>query len=79
MEPIQQQYYVPHKPTLDTCRSRCQHMSIPLHALLKADPCIEGDVADDKADSSVGLQLNQIAVLQYLFRNRRPHGPPACA
>ena len=40
-------------------------MSTPLHVLLKADPCLEGDVADDKADPSVGLQLNQISVLQY--------------
>ena len=35
--------------------------------LLKADPCLEGDVADDKADPSVCLQLNQISVLQYFF------------
>ena len=33
--------------------------------LLKADPCLEGNVADDKADPSVWLQLNQICVLQY--------------
>ena len=25
-------------------RSRCQHMSTPLHLLLKADPCLEGDI-----------------------------------
>ena len=42
-------------------------MSTPLHMLLKADPCLEGDVADDKADPSVCLQLNQISVLQYFF------------
>ena len=42
-------------------------MSTPLHVLLKADPCLEGDVADDKADPSVCLQLNQISVLQYFF------------
>ena len=35
--------------------------------LLKADPCLEGDVVDDKADPSVCLQLNQIYVLQYFL------------
>ena len=35
--------------------------------LLKADPRLEGDVADDKADPLVCLQLNQISVLQYFF------------
>ena len=42
-------------------------MSTPLHVLLKGDPRLEGDVADDKADPSVCLQLNQIFVLQYFF------------
>ena len=42
-------------------------MSTPLHVLLKDDPSIEGDVADDKADPSVCLQVNQISVLQYFF------------
>ena len=27
-----------------------QQISTPLHVLLKSDPCLEGDVADDKAD-----------------------------
>ena len=40
-------------------------MSTPLHVLQKADPRLEGDVADDKADPLVCLQLNQISVLQY--------------
>ena len=35
--------------------------------LLKADPCLENDVADDKADPSVCLQLNQISC--NIFRN----------
>ena len=35
--------------------------------LLKADPRLEDDVADDKADPSVCLQLNQISVLQYFL------------
>ena len=35
--------------------------------LLKADPRLEDDVADDKADPLVCLQLNQISVLQYFF------------
>ena len=37
----------------------------PLHMLLKADPSLEGDVADDKADPSVCHQLGQVSVLQY--------------
>ena len=40
-------------------------MSTRLHVLLKADLRLEGDVADDKADPFVCLQLNQISVLQY--------------
>ena len=40
-------------------------MSTPLHVLLKADPRFEGDLADDKADPSVCLQLNKLIVLQY--------------
>ena len=66
-DPIQQQHDFPHKPALDTCRSRFQQMSTPLHVLLKADPRLEGDVADDKADPLVYLQLNQISVLQYFL------------
>ena len=42
-------------------------MSTPLKVLLKADPRLEGDVADDKADPSVCQQLNKISVLQYFF------------
>ena len=42
-------------------------MSTPLHVLLKADPCLKGDVADDKADPSVCLKLNQISVWQYFL------------
>ena len=42
-------------------------MSTPLYVLLKADPCLEGDVADGKADPSVCLQFNQISVLQYFL------------
>ena len=42
-------------------------MSTPLHVLLKADPRLEGHVADDKADPSVCLQLNRISVLQYFL------------
>ena len=33
--------------------------------LLKAGPCLEGDVADGKADRSVCLQLGQVSVLKY--------------
>ena len=35
--------------------------------LLKADPHLEGDVADDKADPLVCLQLNQKSVSQYFL------------
>ena len=42
-------------------------MSAPLHVLLKADPRLEDDVADDKVDPLVCLQLNQISVLQYFL------------
>ena len=42
-------------------------MSTPLHGLPKADACLEGDVADDKAAPLVCLQLHQISVLQYFF------------
>ena len=40
----------------------------PIHVLLKDDPCLEGDVADDKADPSAGHQLGQVYVLQYFWR-----------
>ena len=66
-DPNQQQHDFPHKPALDTCRSSCQQMSNPIHVLLKADPCLEDDVADDKAEPLVCLQLNKISVLQYFF------------
>jgi hypothetical protein len=42
-------------------------MRTPLYLLLKADPRLEGDVADDKADPLVGVQLHQISVLQYFL------------
>ena len=42
-------------------------MSNSLHVLLKTDPRLEGDVADDKADPLACLQLNQISVLQYFL------------
>ena len=51
-------------------------MSTLIHVLLKADRRLEDDVADDKADPSVGLKLNQISVLQYFFRNGWLHGLP---
>ena len=40
-------------------------MSTPLHVLLKADPSLEGDVADDTADPYACHQLGQVSVLQY--------------
>ena len=42
-------------------------MSTPLHVLLKSDPRLKGDVADDKADPLVCLDFNQISVLQYFL------------
>ena len=39
-------------------------MSIPIHVHLKADPSLEGNVADDKADPSAFHQLGQVSVLQ---------------
>ena len=63
-DPIKQHPDFPHKPALDTCRSRCQQMTTPLEVLLKEDPCLKGDVSDDKAGPLVCQQLNQISVLQ---------------
>ena len=40
-------------------------MSIPLHVLIEADPCLEGELADGKADPPACLQLGQASVLQY--------------
>ena len=65
-DPIQQQHDFPHKPALDTCRSRCQQMSTPLHVLLKSDLCLKGDVADGEADPSACHQLGQVSVLHFL-------------
>ena len=42
-------------------------MSTPLHGLPKAGACLEGDVANDKADPLVWLQLHQLSVLQYFL------------
>ena len=42
------------------------------HPSLCADPRLEGDVAYDKADPSVWLQLIQISVLQYFFETAGP-------
>ena len=61
-DPIHQQHDFPHNPDLNICRSRCQQMSTPLLVFLKADPCLQGDVADDKADPLLCLQLKQIFV-----------------
>ena len=48
----------PHKPSLNTCRSRCRQMSPTLHVLLEAEPCLEGDVADGNADINLARQLS---------------------
>ena len=41
-------------------------MNTPLQLLLKAGPRFEGNVADDKADPVVCLQINYIYVLQFI-------------
>ena len=40
-------------------------MNTPRHVILKADPSLEGDVANDKAELYVCHQLGQVSVLQY--------------
>ena len=42
-------------------------MTADNHPSLCADLGLEGDVADDKADPTVCLQLIQISVLQYFL------------
>ena len=49
-DPIQQQHDFPHKPALDIFRSRCT----PLRLILKADPSLEGDIADPSACHQLG-------------------------
>ena len=66
-DPIQQQHEFPHKPALNIFRSRWPQTSTSLHVLLKAFPCLEGDVADGKADPSACHKLGQVSVLQYFW------------
>ena len=42
-------------------------MSTPLNVLFKADPRLGGEVADDKGDPSVYVQLYHISVLKYFL------------
>ena len=42
-------------------------MSTSLHVLLKADPCLEGDVADEKADPSAGLFEKYLVNFTHFF------------
>ena len=42
-------------------------MNTPLHELLRADPCLEGDIADGEADPSAYHQLGKLSVLQYFW------------
>ena len=62
---IQQQHEFLHKPAHHIFRSRCQQLSTSFYVLLKADPCLEGDVADGKSDPSACHQLGLVSVLQY--------------
>ena len=67
-DPIQQHHAFPHKLALETYRSRCQHMSAPLHVLLKADRRLEGDVEVTKL------------ILWYAYNfTGWLHGPPTFA
>ena len=56
--------------TWDHSQNRPQHlqvkvqMSTSLHVLLKDDPCLKGDAADGKSDTSAAYKLGQISVLQ---------------
>ena len=65
-------------PALNTWWSRCQHRSATPHVLLEAEPSLEGDVADGKADPLACHQHDQVSFLQYLERKGRLHGPPTC-
>ena len=73
---IQHGHEFHHKPSLDIFRSRCTL----LHVLLKADPSLEGDVADDKADSSACHQLCQVSVRYHAVFSRDGwlHGTLTC-
>ena len=66
-DPIKQQHDFPQKLALNTRRYSCQQKSTPIHVILKADPRLNDDVAEDKADPLVCLQLNQISVLHYFL------------
>ena len=52
------------KTALDIFRSRCRQIKTSLHVLLKDDSCLQGNVADYKADHSACNQLGQVSVLQ---------------
>ena len=47
------------------CDAYMQQMSATFPVLLEAEICLEGDVADGKADPSACHQLGQVSVLQY--------------
>ena len=66
-DPIHQQHDFHHKPDLNFCRSSCQQMSTPIHVLLKADPCLEDDVADDKADLWCAYNLTRYLSCSIFF------------
>ena len=55
---IQQLHEFPHKPPF---RSRCQQMSTTLHVILKDDPSLEGNVADEQANPSACQQLGEVS------------------
>mgnify|MGYP000751755189 CR=1 FL=1 len=63
--PVQHSHELPWEPVLSTCRSRCQQTSVALHGLLEGEPCLEGYVADGKADPPVFRQHGQVSFMQY--------------
>ena len=47
-------------------------MSATLHVLLEAEPCLEGDVADGKADHPACQELGQVTFMLYLEGRQAP-------
>ena len=69
-----QQHDFPHKLTLKPCRSSCQQMSTLIHVLLKADACLEDNVADDKSDPWCTYKLRRYLSCSVFFLGWRVAG-----
>ena len=61
------------------CDAYMQQMSATFPVLLEAEICLEGDVADGKADPPVFYQRGHISLMQYFEGGGQLHGPPTCA